>query len=388
MAEGGEKAVLAAAAAVRRPPIKFQNFVFAANLLLPGYRMPLEDIARRFKGAQYEPNKFAAVILKLETSTGKPTILVFGPGKIVVVTGQTESDVLLQAQMVRVILEMIPFVAMSDDGKQVLFNQTLKSRTVFLNPRIHNIVGNLKLDVVFDLDAIAREHPAACKYEKETFPHLRTRIWLNPQYKCLCGSQLSEEDKVINAMINDKSIKIPKCQCSIKLLVFKHGQFVFTGGRSVYDMNVAYWCAFDAFIPRFAILPCSSSSTAPASITTAPTTADQLEKEAEDLRRRQLLIAKTPTQSQEQYEQNMIQVLDKLPFRAFDVACNVSSSSSSSLTPLMRMCEQKRSRELIEFFSQDQKMLEARDAHGLTVFERVKDAEILAILEKKRRKTE
>lgn len=68
------------------PPPQLQNIVATVNLDTP---LVLKDIAMRARNAEYNPKRFAAVIMRIRDP--KTTALIFASGKMVV-TGARNED--------------------------------------------------------------------------------------------------------------------------------------------------------------------------------------------------------------------------------------------------------------------------------------------------------
>jgi TATA-box binding protein (TBP) (component of TFIID and TFIIIB) len=224
------------------PPLNYVNFVFAVDLFPKDspLKLPLHKATELYPFIQYAPSSFAAVILKLNSDVSKPTALVFAPGKVVIVTGISESDVILYSHQVRFIMEKVPFRAYDPEKKRVVFDYTLRGKTGYYNPHTHNIVANVNLKVPLDLDKMHKENIAAFSYMPKIFPGGKMDVWLVPSYKCECNRNgRTAEEIVINSVVG-KIQKAGKCKCKIKVLCFPDGQLVFTGGRSTQSLHQSY----------------------------------------------------------------------------------------------------------------------------------------------------
>lgn len=243
------------------PRLNFVNFVFAVNILPSDspYRIPLHQAARLLPFVQYAPTIFAAAIFKLSSDDTMPTALVFAPGKIVIVTGISESDVILYSHLVRLIVSQIPFnaqergISPENPNGPIIHNQTLEGITEYIEPKTHNIVASVDLGMELDLKRIQRDHVAGCKLHDDVFPGLKMDVWLNNEYKCICKRQRTQEEEEINKALKKKELKVSKCKCRIKVLCFKNGQLVFTGGRSTKDLQQAYLQTVLALVPKYVV---------------------------------------------------------------------------------------------------------------------------------------
>lgn len=249
------------------PPL-IVNMVSTAVLLpqrldLPAdkrYKLPLDAISMRLGCSQYAPALFAANIVKFTDAGTNATVLVFGSGRIVMVAGLSPNHTRYISQMVRVIIEQVQCMMLSEDGKSIA-SGSLQGRTIFENCSIHNIVGHGDLGCRIDLQAMVDAAPSCCKWAPDWFPGLKCRIWLTDQHKCVCkssashfpssvaspaagtpsagggGARKDKEAKLLKKLIGKQN----KCTCVLKVLVFDSGRIVITGGRSVRDVNAAFF---------------------------------------------------------------------------------------------------------------------------------------------------
>ncbi len=244
------------------PPI-IVNIVSTAILLpqrpdLPPekrYKLPLDAISMHLGCSQYAPVLFAANIIKFTDSTTNATVLVFGSGRIVMVSGLSPNHTRYISQMVRLIIEQIQCMMVSEDGKRIAVGSLL-GRTVFENCSIHNIVGHGDLGCRIDLQAMVDAAPACCKWEPDFFPGLKCKIWLNTEHRCVCRVVPKREgaspapsprgglvvlDTTEAGVLKIIFGKQNKCTCVVKVLVFDTGRIVITGGRFVRDVNSVFF---------------------------------------------------------------------------------------------------------------------------------------------------
>ena len=69
-------------------PPKLQNLVSTANLNCS--QLNLKDIAFKCRNAEYNPKRFAAVIMRMKEPT-RTTALIFATGKMVITVAKSES---------------------------------------------------------------------------------------------------------------------------------------------------------------------------------------------------------------------------------------------------------------------------------------------------------
>jgi transcription initiation factor TFIID TATA-box-binding protein len=138
---------------VSRPQL--QNIVSTVSL---GCRLELKEIVMRARNAEYNPKRFAAVIMRIREP--KTTALIFSSGKIVVTGAKSEADSKLAAKKYAKTISKIGFPnARMEDFK------------------IQNIVGSCDVGFAIDLEQLTNsEHSSHCTYEPELFPGLVYRM--------------------------------------------------------------------------------------------------------------------------------------------------------------------------------------------------------------------
>ena len=161
-----------------------QNIVCTVDV---GTSLDLERVATESRNVEYNPRKFAAVIMRLMSP--KTTALIFATGKIVC-TGAKD---VAQAQVATREYSRI----LGDLGFPVTYGQF----------SIQNVVGSCDAGHSIRVEGIRFEHPEQSTYEPEVFPGLIYRM-TDPY---------------------------------VVILVFVSGKVVFTGAKSVSDINLASW---------------------------------------------------------------------------------------------------------------------------------------------------
>ena len=162
---------------------KLQNIVSTANLKCV---LDLREIALKAKNAEYNPKKFAAVIMRIKEP--KTTALIFSSGKMVCTGARTEED---SKQASRIYAKII-----------LKLNFPVK----FSEFKVQNIVASCDAKFPIRLEGLAREYLKFCSYEPEMFPGL------------------------IFHMLDPK----------IVLLIFVSGKIVLTGAKNREDIYKAY----------------------------------------------------------------------------------------------------------------------------------------------------
>lgn len=162
---------------------KLQNIVSTVNLKCS---LELRDIALKAKNAEYNPKRFAAVIMRIREP--KTTALIFASGKMVCTGARSEEDSRKASRQYAKIIQKL--------GYQVKFAEF----------KIQNIVGSCDVRFPIRLEGLAASHSKFCSYEPEMFPGLIYKM----------------------------------AQPKIVLLIFVSGKIVLTGAKERGDIYSAY----------------------------------------------------------------------------------------------------------------------------------------------------
>ncbi|AMD22219.1 HGL121Wp [Eremothecium sinecaudum] len=130
-----------------------QNIVATVNL---DCRLDLKTVALHARNAEYNPKRFAAVIMRIREP--KTTALIFASGKMVVTGAKSEDDSKLASRKYARIIQKIGFSAKFTDFK------------------IQNIVGSCDVKFPIRLEGLAFSHGTFSSYEPELFPGLIYRM--------------------------------------------------------------------------------------------------------------------------------------------------------------------------------------------------------------------
>lgn len=130
-----------------------QNIVATVNL---DCRLDLKTIALHARNAEYNPKRFAAVIMRIRDP--KTTALIFASGKMVVTGAKSEDDSKLASRKYARIIQKLGFNAKFTDFK------------------IQNIVGSCDIRFPIRLEGLAMRHNHFSSYEPELFPGLIYRM--------------------------------------------------------------------------------------------------------------------------------------------------------------------------------------------------------------------
>ncbi|KAF2665391.1 putative TATA-box-binding protein [Microthyrium microscopicum] len=135
------------------PTLHRRNLVATVNL---DCRLDLKTIALHARNAEYNPKRFAAVIMRIRDP--KTTALIFASGKMVVTGAKSEDDSKLASRKYARIIQKLGFNAKFTDFK------------------IQNIVGSCDVKFPIRLEGLASKHHNFSSYEPELFPGLIYRM--------------------------------------------------------------------------------------------------------------------------------------------------------------------------------------------------------------------
>ncbi|KAG2451528.1 hypothetical protein HYH02_004126 [Chlamydomonas schloesseri] len=170
---------------------QLQNVVATVNL---GTKLDLKEIAMHARNAEYNPKRFAAVIMRIREP--KTTALIFASGKMVCTGAKSEDDSRTAARRYAKIVQKLGFPA------------------TFKEFKIQNIVGSCDVKFPIRLEGLAYAHSLFASYEPELFPGLIYRM------------------------------KQPK----IVLLIFVSGKVVLTGAKTRGEIYQAYMNIYPTLI--------------------------------------------------------------------------------------------------------------------------------------------
>lgn len=134
-----------------------RNIVATVNL---GCQLNLKQITLHARNAEYNPKRFAAVIMRIREP--KTTALIFSSGKMVCTGAKSEESARLAARKFARIIQKLGFNAHFKEFK------------------IQNIVGSCDVKFPIRLERLAVRHSTYCSYEPELFPGLIYRM-LDPK---------------------------------------------------------------------------------------------------------------------------------------------------------------------------------------------------------------
>ncbi len=124
-----------------------------ANL---GVRLDLKQIALRCRNTEFNPRRFAAVIMRLREP--RATALIFASGKMCVTGTKSTHNSTLAAQKFAYIIEKVGF------------------KPAMIDFKVQNIVGTLDVNFPIRLEGLVYAHSSFASYEPELFPGLIYRL--------------------------------------------------------------------------------------------------------------------------------------------------------------------------------------------------------------------
>jgi len=132
---------------------QLQNIVSTVNL---SCKLDLKKIALHARNAEYNPKRFAAVIMRIREP--RTTALIFSSGKMVCTGAKSEEQSRLAARKYARVIQKLGFPAK------------------FVDFKIQNIVGSCDVKFPIRLEGLVLAHSQFCSYEPELFPGLIYRM--------------------------------------------------------------------------------------------------------------------------------------------------------------------------------------------------------------------
>jgi len=132
---------------------QLQNIVSTVNMCS---KLDLKKIALHARNAEYNPKRFAAVIMRIREP--RTTALIFSSGKMVCTGAKSEEDSRLAARKYARIVQKLGF------------------QTKFKDFKIQNMVGSCDVKFPIRLEGLVLTHSQFSSYEPELFPGLIYRM--------------------------------------------------------------------------------------------------------------------------------------------------------------------------------------------------------------------
>jgi len=134
--------------------IRLQNITCTANL---GVKLNLKEIALRCRNTEFNPRRFAAVIMRLREP--RATALIFASGKICVTGTKSTHNSMLAAKKFAYIIERVGYKPQDA-----------------IDFKVQNIVGTVDVGFPIRLEGLVYAHSTFASYEPELFPGLIYRL--------------------------------------------------------------------------------------------------------------------------------------------------------------------------------------------------------------------
>mmetsp|Transcript_6701 Transcript_6701/g.8671 ORF Transcript_6701/g.8671 Transcript_6701/m.8671 type:complete len:266 (-) Transcript_6701:275-1072(-) len=134
--------------------IRLQNISSTANL---GVKLDLKKIALKCRNTEFNPRRFAAVVMRLREP--RATALIFASGKMVVTGVKSTHNANLAAKKFAYIVERVGF-----------------RPNEFVDFKVQNICGTADVGFPIRLEGLVYAHSAFASYEPELFPGLIYRL--------------------------------------------------------------------------------------------------------------------------------------------------------------------------------------------------------------------
>jgi transcription initiation factor TFIID TATA-box-binding protein len=137
-------------------------------------QLDLKTIALHARNAEYNPKRFAAVIMRIRDP--KTTALIFASGKMVVTGAKSEDDSKLASRKYARIIQKLGFNAKFTDFK--IQNSKIITRIPdeLVTDLYATVVGSCDVKFPIRLEGLASKHHNFSSYEPELFPGLIYRM--------------------------------------------------------------------------------------------------------------------------------------------------------------------------------------------------------------------
>jgi transcription initiation factor TFIID TATA-box-binding protein len=119
--------------------------------------LDLKQIVAHARNSEYNPKRFAAVIMRIREP--KTTALIFSSGKMVVTGAKDEASARLAGRKFTRIIQKLNYPAR------------------FIEFQIQNLVASCKVDFEIRLEGLVGKHCRFASYEPEIFPGLIYRMY-------------------------------------------------------------------------------------------------------------------------------------------------------------------------------------------------------------------
>ena len=124
--------------------------------------MDLKRIALQARNAEYNPKRFAAVIMRIRTP--RTTALIFSSGKMVCTGAKSEEHSIQAARRYARVIQKLGFpVGFLCNGITRFFLIILLFQAKFLDFKIQNMVGSADVNFKIRLEALQLKHDTYCR---------------------------------------------------------------------------------------------------------------------------------------------------------------------------------------------------------------------------------
>ncbi|KAG6737506.1 hypothetical protein POTOM_059032 [Populus tomentosa] len=215
-----------------------QNIVSTVNL---DCRLDLKQIALQARNAEYNPKRFAAVIMRIREP--KTTALIFASGKMVCTGAKSEQQSKLAARKYARIIQKLGFAAKFKVSLSLSLYFTHTHRYNTYDFKIQNIVGSCDVKFPIRLEGLAYSHGAFSSYEPEIFPGL---IYRMKQPKIVLLIFVSGKIVITGAKVRDETYTAfeniyPVLTEFRKVQQWPNLRIFLMGSRFIFEMGF-WWC--------------------------------------------------------------------------------------------------------------------------------------------------
>ena len=199
---------------------KLQNVVATVTL---GCELDLKRITLHARNAEYNPKRFAAVIMRIREP--KTTALIFASGKMVVTGAKHEEACRQAARKYARIIQKLDFPAR------------------FTEFKIQNIVASCDVKFPIRLEGLAFEHCNFASYEPELFPGLIYRMAQVLDSHCTASSAAGASSQPTLTVLSTGFASVPSTNFFFSRTGAHQGLFLPTAHCTGSCVRVVGWCS-------------------------------------------------------------------------------------------------------------------------------------------------
>ena len=203
---------------------RITNIQSTVVIINKGCLLNLKSIVLSLSGmAKYDPQMFAAVIIRAHFGVHVTTCMVFDSGKLVVIGALSIDHSRYSAQMYRKVLSNVKCLYYDPLTQKNVFTN-IENLSSFSDFGIHNIVATTKLKYEINQKSFRDTKQRDTNYEPESFPGCPYLVWIKPRENCQCEK---------------KGTAKYSCNCNVQTSLFGSGKVNLTGSKSIRDTNMA-----------------------------------------------------------------------------------------------------------------------------------------------------